>query len=203
MALVRNINVYPLSNYTFGAKPPQYEKDSSVQNRLQRLRDEYERYGMRRTVEGVLVVHEHNHPHVLLLQLGNTFFKLPGGEVRPGEPEDVGLKRILTESMVPEGSPPVEWEVADVVANWYRPNFDTFQYPYVPAHISKPKEHKKIMLVQLPERCTLAVPKNYKLVAAPLFELYDNTQGYGPIISSLAPVLSRYNFICNTSYGDV
>jgi hypothetical protein len=27
-------------------------------------------------VEGVLVVHHHNHPHVLLLQIGNTFFKL-------------------------------------------------------------------------------------------------------------------------------
>ena len=36
-----------------------------------------------------------------------------------------------------------------------------------------------------------AVPKNYKLVAAPLFELYDNSQGYGPIISSLPQTMSR------------
>lgn len=36
-----------------------------------------------------------------------------------------------------------------------------------------------------------AVPKNYKLVAAPLFELYDNSQGYGPIISSLPQSLCR------------
>ena len=39
-----------------------------------------------------------------------------------------------------------------------------------------------------------AVPKNYKLVAAPLFELYDNSQGYGPIISSLPQSLCRYVF---------
>ena len=39
-----------------------------------------------------------------------------------------------------------------------------------------------------------AVPKNYKLVAAPLFELYDNAQGYGPIISSLPQALCRYIF---------
>lgn len=39
-----------------------------------------------------------------------------------------------------------------------------------------------------------AVPKNYKLVAAPLFELYDNAPGYGPIISSLPQLLSRYCF---------
>ena len=37
-----------------------------------------------------------------------------------------------------------------------------------------------------------AVPKNYKLVAAPLFELYDNAQGYGPVIASLPQQLSRW-----------
>jgi hypothetical protein len=47
-------------------------------------------------------------------------------------------------------------------------------------------------LVQLGEKANFAVPRNYKLVAAPLFELYDNSQGYGPIISSLPQILSRY-----------
>lgn len=40
---------------------------------------------MRRSVEGILLVQEHNHPHILLLQLGTNFFKLPGGRLRPGE----------------------------------------------------------------------------------------------------------------------
>lgn len=52
---------------------------------------------MRRSVEGVLLVHEHGLPHVLLLQLGTTFFKLPGGELNAGEDEVDGLKRLLTE----------------------------------------------------------------------------------------------------------
>lgn len=52
---------------------------------------------MRRSVEGVLLVHEHGLPHVLLLQLGTTFFKLPGGELNAGEDEVEGLKRLLTE----------------------------------------------------------------------------------------------------------
>ena len=43
--------------------------------------------GMRRSVDGVLLVYEHGLPHVLLLQLGTTFFKLPGGELNPGEDE--------------------------------------------------------------------------------------------------------------------
>ena len=67
---------YPLTNYTFGTKDPLYEKDASVPARFQRMKDEFEKYGMRRSVEGVLIVHEHGLPHVLLLQLGTTFFKL-------------------------------------------------------------------------------------------------------------------------------
>ena len=44
--------------------------------RLKRLEEHYEQHGMRRTCEGVLVCHEHNHPHVLMLQIANAFFKL-------------------------------------------------------------------------------------------------------------------------------
>lgn len=50
--------------------------DPSVPARFQRMRDEFEKIGIRRSVEGVLLVHEHGLPHVLLLQLGTTFFKL-------------------------------------------------------------------------------------------------------------------------------
>ena len=70
------INFYPSVNYTFGTKEAQPEEDPSVAARLQRLQNDYETSGMRRTVEGVLVVHEHNHPHVLMLQIANSFFKL-------------------------------------------------------------------------------------------------------------------------------
>lgn len=70
------VNLYPLENYTFGIKEAQLEKDTSVPARLARMKEKYEKEGQRRTVEGVLLVHQHNHPHVLLLQIGNSFFKL-------------------------------------------------------------------------------------------------------------------------------
>lgn len=88
------------------------------------------------------------------------------------------------------------------------------QYPFVPAHITKPKECKKLFLVQMPERSTyhcilfvlllfaemdscsvfhrvvmvevLAVPKNMKLLAIPLFELYDNAARYVLVVTSTA-----------------
>ena len=53
----------------------------------------------------------------------------------------------------------------------------------------------RLFLVSLPEKALFSVPRNYKLVAAPLFELYDNPAGYGPVIASLPQVLSRFNFV--------
>ncbi|KAL7047860.1 hypothetical protein ACKWTF_003131 [Chironomus riparius] len=196
LTLNRTINLYPLTNYTFGTKEPLFEKDPSVPARFQRMRDEFEKIGMRRSVEACLLVHEHGLPHVLLLQLGTTFFKLPGGELNAGEDEVEGLKRLLTETLgQPTGVKSHEWIVEDTIGNWFRPNFEPPTYPYCPPHITKPKEHKRLFLVQLQEKALFAVPKNYKLVAAPLFELYDNAQGYGPIISSLPQALCRFNFI--------
>ena len=48
------------------------------------------------------------------------------------------------------------------------------------------------MLTRLPE--ILSVPKNMKLLAVPLFELYDNTARYGPQLSAIPHILSKYNF---------
>uniref|UniRef100_A0A8D0APC5 Nudix hydrolase 21 n=1 Tax=Sander lucioperca TaxID=283035 RepID=A0A8D0APC5_SANLU len=76
LTLERTINLYPLTNYTFGTKEPLYEKDSSVAARFQRMREEFDKMGMRRTVEGVLIVHEHRLPHVLLLQLDTVIYNI-------------------------------------------------------------------------------------------------------------------------------
>lgn len=38
------------------------------------------------------------------------------------------------------------------------------------------------------------VPKNQKLLAVPLFEVYDHVVRYGPVISAIPQVLSRYAF---------
>lgn len=86
-------------------------------------------------------------------------------------------------------------------------------YPFIPAHVTRPKECKKLYFIQLPRSSksshthdkpngqstnskteVLSVPKNMKLLAVPLFELYDNTARYGPQLSAIPHLLSRYNF---------
>jgi len=162
---------------------------------------------MRRSCEAILIVHEHNHPHVLMLQIANAFFKLPGDYVLPHEPEIAGFQARLAERLSPPpGSSmatqpiedgedgPFEWRIHDCVAQWWRPNFETFMYPFIPAHVTRPKECKKMYLIQLPKKKILSVPKNMKLLAVPLFELYDNTARYGPQLSAIPHLLSKYNF---------
>ena len=39
------------------------------------------------------------------------------------------------------------------------------------------------------------VPRNYKLVAVALFDIFDNKEGYGHIISSLPQMLSRFDIV--------
>lgn len=51
----------------------------------------------------------------------------------------------------------MKWQVADCLASFYRPNFETLLYPYCPTHIERPKEIKKLFLVNLPERAFLTV----------------------------------------------
>uniref|UniRef100_A0A8V5GSK0 Uncharacterized protein n=1 Tax=Melopsittacus undulatus TaxID=13146 RepID=A0A8V5GSK0_MELUD len=68
--------MYPLTNYKFGTKEPLYEKDSSMAAWFQCMREEFDKTGMRQTVEGILIIHEHRLPNMLLLQLGTKLFKL-------------------------------------------------------------------------------------------------------------------------------
>lgn len=71
------LHLYPITNYTFGSKDFLMEIETSYHNRMAHLAEKFKAEGMRRTVEAVLITYENNHPHVLLLQLGDsTIFKL-------------------------------------------------------------------------------------------------------------------------------
>jgi cleavage and polyadenylation specificity factor subunit 5 len=67
-------------------------------------------------------------------------------------------------------------------------------YPFLPPHVTRPKECKKLFYIQLPKAKVLSVPQNMKLLAVPLFELYDNSQRYGPQLSAIPHYLSRYRW---------
>ena len=91
------------------------------------------------------------------------FLFFSGGNYRPGdylqaEDDEVeGFKLRLNERLAPVGSQfsgegvNDEWQIGDTLAQWWRPNFETFMYPFLPAHVTRPKECKKLYLIQLPK----------------------------------------------------
>eukprot|EP01083_Nonionella_stella_P033589 91927_1 len=192
------VDLYPIDNYSFGEKAPLPDKDRSVAQRFQRMEHNYKKEGMRRTIDGVCLVHNHGHPHILLLQLGNNYFKLPGGKLRPEMDEHAGLKSKLTSKLSPAiKEMQRDWQIGEIISTWWRPHFDPNMYPYLPPHVTKPRECKKVFIIPLPDSCSFAVPSNFKLVAVPLFELYDNESRYGCLVASLPELLSKFHFVCH------
>ncbi|WVQ95149.1 hypothetical protein IAU59_002243 [Kwoniella sp. CBS 9459] len=230
--------IHPIAGYTYVEREPQPEEDNSVTTRLRRLEYQFGESGIRRSVEALMLVEVHGFPHVLVLQVANAFYKLPGGYLDPSETDADGLITRLKEQIgIPRGTnfnasfhldatppddrdvvqfdfPPTindrstrdgiqigssnplkeDWQVKDCLSVWWRPNYDTFFYPYVPAHISQPKECKKFFLVELPPTKTFAVPVNMKLHAIPVYEFYDNAARYGPQFAGIPYTLSKYTF---------
>ncbi|KAK0931911.1 hypothetical protein LTR57_000130 [Friedmanniomyces endolithicus] len=182
------IRLYPLSNYTFGVKETQPEEDPSVKDRLRRLEEHYEKHGMRQSLPS------------------------PGDYIPHDSDEIAGFKIRLNDRLSPPSTSSLsardtlasaDWTVHSTLAQWYRPNFETFMYPYLPPHVSRPKEVKKLYLIELPRTKVLSVPKNMKLLAVPLFELYDNSQRYGPQLSAIPHYLSRLRWEFVDEEGEV
>ncbi|KAI9216763.1 Cleavage/polyadenylation specificity factor subunit 5 [Blastocladiella britannica] len=199
------VSVLPLSKIKFAQKDEQVEEDMSVSARLHRLQTYFQEHGTRTYVEAVIVTHVHGHPHVLLLQIGTTFFKLPGDYIQPGSDPIDGLRERLNTQLSrlsgtnpTTGSPEYEggndWNISACVARWWRPNFETFLYPFCPPHITKPKEVKLQYLVTVPADRTIYIPRSMKIVAVPLFELAENASRFGNQISALPVALSHLDF---------
>lgn len=70
------------------------------------------------------------HRHILMLQIANAFFKLPGDYLKPGEDENQGMRDRLNHILAPlderGNATAAEWDIGDCIAQWWRPNFETF-----------------------------------------------------------------------------
>mmetsp|Transcript_18874 Transcript_18874/g.55993 ORF Transcript_18874/g.55993 Transcript_18874/m.55993 type:complete len:203 (+) Transcript_18874:252-860(+) len=190
------VRLYPITNYRNDTTKDKFPLDTTQKAADQRLRESYAKEGMRRSVHAAILVHNHKHPHLLLLKSDNpTKYMLPGAELLPGETESDGMTRVLNKFFA--GSDPAEkheWPVIDLLSEWWRPNFDGLQYPYLPVHCTKPREQARIFLVQLPEACGFKLPANLALNAVALHDLHQIETYGGMTTSSIPALLSRFNF---------
>ncbi|RDX61809.1 Pre-mRNA cleavage factor Im 25 kDa subunit 1, partial [Mucuna pruriens] len=189
------LDIYPLSSYYFGSKDAIPFNDPTLPDRALRIKSNYAARGIRTCVEALLLVELFKHPHLLLLQVRNSIYKLPGGRLRPGESDTDGLKRKLARKLsVNEDADGSEWEVGECIGMWWRPDFETLVYPFLPPNVEQPKECTKVFLVKLPASRNFIVPKNMRLLAVPLCQIHENHKTYGQIISGVPQLLSKFSF---------
>ncbi|KAK7281249.1 hypothetical protein RIF29_09054 [Crotalaria pallida] len=189
------LDIYPLSCYYFGSKDAVPFKNHTLADHLHRMKSNYAARGLRTCVEAVILVELFKHPHLLLLQVRNSTFKLPGGRLRSGESDIDGLKRKLTKNLSEnEEGDGTEWEVSECLGMWWRPDFETLLFPFLPPNVKQPKECTKLFLVKLPMSRKFIVPKNQRLLAVPLCQIHENHKTYGPIISGVPQLLSKFSF---------
>ena len=106
-----------------------------------------------------------------------------------------GLRRKLVRKLsVNEDDNGTEWEVGECLGMWWRAEFETLLYPYLPPNVRSPKECTKLFLVKLPESRKFIVPKNLKLLAVPLCQIHENQKRYGQVISAVPQLLSKFSF---------
>ncbi|KAK3121645.1 hypothetical protein QOZ80_8BG0657870 [Eleusine coracana subsp. coracana] len=195
----QGVEIYPLSRYYFGAKDAPRAVETPADRAL-RLKANFAAHGLRTSVHGVLLVELFDHPHVLLLQVRNSSFVLPGGRLRPGEEDVQGLKRKLSSklSVVSDGEGATgdvdDWQVGECIGMWWRSEFGAVPFPYMPPSFRTPKECIKLFLIRLPMSRRFVVPRNMKLLAVPLSQIHGNAQVYGPIISGIPNLLSKFSF---------
>lgn len=88
----------------------------------------------------------------------------PGDYLNFEDEEIDGFKKRLNERLAPVGSQfsgegvNEDWEIGDTLAQWWRPNFETFMYPFLPGHVTRPKECKKLYFIQLPKKSMSLFP---------------------------------------------
>ncbi|CAL5006541.1 unnamed protein product [Urochloa decumbens] len=197
----QGVEIYPLSRYYFGAKDAAAAPRGveTAADRALRLKANFAAHGLRTSVHGVLLVELFDHPHVLLLQVRNSSFVLPGGRLRPGEEDVQGLKRKLSSklSIVDDGEADAEdeddWQVGECIGMWWRSEFEAIPFPYMPPNFRTPKECIKLFLIRLPMSRQFIVPRNMKLLAVPLSQIHNNAQVYGPVISGIPNLLSKFS----------
>lgn len=160
------------------------------------------REGMRRTVKAVFIVHSNDIPHILLFNqrtsTGMTPF-LYGGKLLEGESEREGMMRLLRPVILKSKSEDTcEWKVGELISKYWRPEFDGNVYPYIPSHVTRPKEEISLFQVILPPRCVFGLRDGVSLAAVPVHEIVKAPQNWPAVISCLPSLISRftlYNYV--------
>ena len=152
--------------------------------------------GMRRTVRAVFITHSEGTPHVVIFEQRSgveTHPFLCGGKLIEGESERDGLSRHLRSVILKDkSSDSCEWKVGDLIAKFYRPDFGEYIYPYIPAHVTRPKEEISVFQVVLPPKCVFGLREGTTMSAVPMCDILKNPESFPQLIRAIPELVSRF-----------
>jgi len=130
--------------------------------------------------------------------------RLFGGKARPGETLKSAMARKLKATITCPGTSNQqgsnvqnEPRVGDLLSVWHRINFEgesTGLLPYLPPHVTRPKERIEVYQVLLPPKCVFEMRGGAKhLDVVPLSDLLMLCDD--PILNSVPNLLGRFNVI--------
>ncbi|EUD64738.1 hypothetical protein C922_04882 [Plasmodium inui San Antonio 1] len=199
--------VYPQTNYEFNIVEKLKSKFIMDMDKCKKRINAYNENGIRNSALAIILCHRYEYPHLLLLQnIENQTYYLLSGKYRSWEKPREVLKRKLQKyinqikdmhfstshlnSEEKEQEDPIE--IGEFLGEWWKTQFNSVYLPYLPAHITRPKEYIRLYQVTLTSRCIFHLPPGFTLKALPLFDLGC----CGVAIGGLTSVLSRFKLHC-------
>ncbi|CAA9986312.1 mRNA cleavage factor-like protein, putative [Plasmodium knowlesi strain H] len=199
--------VYPQANYEFNIVEKLKSKFIMDTDKIKKRINAYNQDGIRNSALAIILCHRYEYPHLLLLQnIESQTYHLLSGKYKSWEkPREVlkkklqkyvnqirdmhfGTSHFNTEEK--ETEDPIE--IGEFLGEWWKTQFNSVYLPYLPAHITRPKEYIRLYQVTLTSRCIFHLPPGFTLKALPLFDLST----CGVAIGGLTSVLSRFKLHC-------
>ncbi|ELP92125.1 Cleavage and polyadenylation specificity factor subunit, putative [Entamoeba invadens IP1] len=192
------LKIYPITNYKIITQPDTSKiKLQSSHHRMDVLREFVEKNHVSRVcVYGVILVNNMGFPCLLTLQpsKGSTATaesQLIGGKLKVGEDDPVeGLKRKMRDKLNLEYG--IHYDIGELLGVFYRINYDKYLYPYIPPHVTLPKEIIKVYMIHMKESCKFGVLDSVSLNSLPLYDLLNNTDLFDVVLCNIPTLISRY-----------
>lgn len=202
--------LYPQSNYEFNIDEKLKNKFIIDKEKCKKRINAYNKNGIRNSVLAIILCHRYEYPHLLLLQhIESQKYYLLNGKYKTWEkPKEVLKKKLkkyinkikdihFTPAQINKEQEETV-EIGDFLGEWWRTQFNSVFLPYLPAHISRPKEYIRLYQVILSPKCIFHLPPGFTLKAIPLFDLNN----CGLAISGLSSILSRFKLHCMVQEQD-
>ncbi|GAW79087.1 mRNA cleavage factor-like protein [Plasmodium gonderi] len=207
--------IYPQSNYEFNIDEKLKNKFILDTEKCKKRISSYNKNGIRNSALAIILCHRYDYPHLLLLQnLENQSYYLLSGKYKSWEkPKEVLKKKLqkyvntnkdmhfatTTSQLNDEQDEREETiEVGEFLGEWWRTQFNSVYLPYLPAHITRPKEYIRLYQVTITSKCIFHLPPGFTLKALPLFDLTT----CGIAIGGLTSILSRFKLHCMVQEED-